>query len=46
MPKIELNIPHELSQAEALTRIQNFPHFKSSKQINLIFVNPHNHYFY
>ncbi|MFZ4589528.1 MAG: polyhydroxyalkanoic acid system family protein [Ignavibacteria bacterium] len=24
MPKIELNIPHELSQAEALTRIQNF----------------------
>ena len=24
MPKIELNIPHELSQTEALTRIQNF----------------------
>ena len=24
MPKIELNIPHELSQAEALNRIQNF----------------------
>jgi len=24
MPKIELNIPHELSQSEALTRIQNF----------------------
>ena len=24
MPKIEINIPHELSQAEALTRIQNF----------------------
>ncbi|MFZ4589404.1 MAG: polyhydroxyalkanoic acid system family protein [Ignavibacteria bacterium] len=24
MPKIELNIPHELSQAEALNRIQQF----------------------
>ncbi|MCX6159060.1 MAG: polyhydroxyalkanoic acid system family protein [Ignavibacteriae bacterium] len=24
MPKLELNIPHELSQAEALNRIQNF----------------------
>ena len=24
MPKIELNIPHELSQSEALNRIQHF----------------------
>src|SRR5665647_1363482 len=24
MPKIELNIPHNLTQSEALTRIQNF----------------------